>query len=199
MAPRVAGMRKLYSVDVVDQAISGIPTRIITPRDKTFDRHHVLINLHGGGFSMCADACAMLESVPIASLGGYKVVTVNYRMAPEAAHPAGVEDVATVYRELLKSYKPKHIGIYGCSAAARSPRKRRPGCRHMVYREQAPSASSARARCASAPGIRHGLLPISTAPSRRRQNLTERVPTSPVATSALRHDRSIISPAFTPK
>ncbi len=116
LAPQVAGMRKLYSVDVVEQTIAGVPTRIVTPQDKPFDRQHVLINLHGGGFSMCADACAMLESVPIASLGGYKVVTINYRMAPEATHPAGVEDVATVYRELLKSYKPKNIGIYGCSA-----------------------------------------------------------------------------------
>jgi monoterpene epsilon-lactone hydrolase len=116
LAPRVLGMRKLYPVDVLDQTISGIPTRIVTPRGKTFDHQHVLINLHGGGFSMCADACAMLESVPIASLGGYKVVTVDYRMAPEATHPAAVEDVATVYRQLLKSYKPEHIGIYGCSA-----------------------------------------------------------------------------------
>jgi epsilon-lactone hydrolase len=116
LAPQVAGMRKLYSVNVVDQMISGIPTRIVTPKDKPFDSKRVLMNLHGGGFTMCADACAMLESVPIAALGGYKVVTVNYRMAPEATHPAGVEDVATVYRELLKSYKPKNIGIYGCSA-----------------------------------------------------------------------------------
>ena len=58
----------------------------------------------------------MLESVPVASVGGYKVVTVNYRMGPEARHPAAVEDVAAVYRELLKQYQPKHIGIYGCSA-----------------------------------------------------------------------------------
>ncbi len=116
LAPQVAGMRKLYPVDVVDQAVSGIPTRIITPKGRTFDQQHVLINLHGGGFSMCADACALLESAPIASLGGYKVVAVNYRMAPEATHPAAVEDVATVYHELLKSYKPQHIGIYGCSA-----------------------------------------------------------------------------------
>ena len=116
LAPQVAGMRKRYSVDVVDQTMSGVPTRIVTPKDKPFDSKRVLINLHGGGFSMCAEACAMLESVPIAAVGGYKVVTVNYRMAPEAAHPAGVEDVATVYRELLKSYKPKNIGIYGCSA-----------------------------------------------------------------------------------
>jgi epsilon-lactone hydrolase len=116
LAPQVSAMRNRYSVDVVDQTIEGIPTRIVTPKDKPFDHKHVLINLHGGGFTMCADACAMLESVPIASLGGYKVVTVNYRMAPEATHPAGVEDAATVYRELLKSYSPKSIGIYGCSA-----------------------------------------------------------------------------------
>jgi acetyl esterase/lipase len=116
LAPQVSSMRKQYPVDVVEQTIAGIPTRIVTPKDKPIDRKHVLINLHGGGFSMCADACAMLESVPIASLGGYKVVTVNYRMAPEATHPAGVEDIATVYRELLKTYPPKNIGIYGCSA-----------------------------------------------------------------------------------
>jgi epsilon-lactone hydrolase len=116
LAPQVAGMRKRYSVVVVDQTISGVPTRIVTPKDKPFDSKRVLINLHGGAFSLCAEACALLESVPIAAVGGYKVVTVNYRMAPEAAHPAGVEDVATVYRELLKSYKPKNIGIYGCSA-----------------------------------------------------------------------------------
>src|SRR5271165_1539035 len=29
LAPQVAGMRKLYPVDVVDQTISGIPTRIV--------------------------------------------------------------------------------------------------------------------------------------------------------------------------
>jgi epsilon-lactone hydrolase len=116
LAPQVAGIRKLYSVNVVDQTIAGVPTRIVTPNDKAFDPKRVLMNLHGGGFTMCADACAMIESVPIASLGGFKVVTVDYRMAPEAAHPAGVEDAAAVYRELLKTYKPKNIGIYGCSA-----------------------------------------------------------------------------------
>jgi epsilon-lactone hydrolase len=116
LAPQVDGMRKLYAVDVVDQVIAGIPTRIVTPKGKAVDGKRVLINLHGGGFTMCADACAMLESVPIAALGGYKVVTVNYRMAPEANHPAGLQDVEAVYRELLKSYKAKNIGIYGCSA-----------------------------------------------------------------------------------
>ena len=116
LAPIMAMMRARYPVDMVEQAIGGVPTRVFTPKGKPFDRKRVLINLHGGAFSLCWNGCSVLESAPIASIGGFKVVSVNYRMAPEAAHPAGVEDVAAVYRELLKSYKPKNIGIYGCSA-----------------------------------------------------------------------------------
>lgn len=116
LAPQVAQMEKSYPVDIAEQAIAGVPTHVITPKGKPFDPDRVLINLHGGGFSMCAGACAMLESVPIASVGGYKVITVNYRMGPEAKHPAALQDVEAVYRELLKTYKPQHIGIYGCSA-----------------------------------------------------------------------------------
>jgi len=37
-------------------------------------------------------------------------------MAPEYKSPAASEDVAAVYRELLKQYEPAAIGIYGCSA-----------------------------------------------------------------------------------
>lgn len=116
LAPIVALMRSRYAVNIADQTIGGVQTRIVTPKDKPFDRKRVLINLHGGAFSLCYEGCSMLESIPIASVGGFKVVSVNYRMAPEHAHPAGVEDVVAVYRELLKSYKPKNIGIYGCSA-----------------------------------------------------------------------------------
>lgn len=116
LAGKVAGMLKLYPVDVTEETLNGVPARIITPRDKDVDPDRVLINLHGGAFNTCWESCSMLESAPIAALGRYKVVSVNYRMAPEARHPAGVEDVARVYRELLKRYEARHIGIYGCSA-----------------------------------------------------------------------------------
>src|SRR5208337_3614813 len=47
-----------------------------------------------------------------------KVVSVYYRLAPENPFPAAVDDVVAVYRELLKTYKPQSIGIFGTSAGA---------------------------------------------------------------------------------
>jgi acetyl esterase/lipase len=116
LSPTVKLMQARYPADVTQQLIAGVPTRIVLPKGIKTSSNRVLINLHGGGFSMCADACALLESLPIAAVGGYKVISVNYRQGPEAKFPAASEDVAAVYRELLKTYKPSHIGIYGCSA-----------------------------------------------------------------------------------
>ena len=116
LAPQVARMRELYPVDVEERTIANVRTRVVTPRGRPHDPDRVLVNLHGGAFSLCADACSMLESVPMASVGGFEVVSVDYRMAPEAEHPAALEDVAAVYRELLETHDASRIGIYGCSA-----------------------------------------------------------------------------------
>lgn len=116
MSPLVGTAKKLYPVNDIEDEIAGVPVRVFTPADRDAKSEKVLINLHGGGFSMCWDSCAVLESVPVASVGGYKVISVNYRMAPEHKHPAAIEDVEAVYSELLKSYRPESIGIFGCSA-----------------------------------------------------------------------------------
>ena len=80
------------------------------------NRGRVLINLHGGGF--VSDSGSLIEGVPIANLTKIKVVSVYYRLAPENPFPAAVDDVVAVYRELLKTYKPQGIGIFGTSAGA---------------------------------------------------------------------------------
>jgi epsilon-lactone hydrolase len=108
---------KLCPNTIVEDKIAGVPVRIITP-DAMPDRNKdkVLLNLHGGGFN--SDSGSYTESIPIASYTGVKVVAVLYRLSPEVKFPAAVDDSIAVYKELLKTYKPKHIVIYGTSAGA---------------------------------------------------------------------------------
>jgi epsilon-lactone hydrolase len=108
--------RALYPVNIASSTIAGVPVRIVTPIDPipADKRDHVLINLHGGGFT--TDSGSLTESIPIANLTQTKVVAVLYRLAPEHPFPAAVDDSVAVYKELLKTYKPQHIAIYGASA-----------------------------------------------------------------------------------
>ena len=80
------------------------------------NRDKVLMDLHGGGFD--SDSGSYTESIPIAGYSKIKVVAVLYRLAPEHPFPAAVDDAVAVYKELLKTYKPDHIVIYGTSAGA---------------------------------------------------------------------------------
>ena len=96
---------------------AGVRTDIITPLTMPeANRNRVLINLHGGGFN--SDSGSLIEGIPIANLAKIKVVSVYYRLAPENPFPAAVDDVVAVYKELLKTYKPDSIGIFGTSAGA---------------------------------------------------------------------------------
>jgi acetyl esterase/lipase len=118
LEPLIAKARKAYPVTIKPWTVGGVYTDVVEPADGLTEatKGRVLINLHGGGFVMGARTNGQLEAIPVAGLGKYKVVTVDYRQGPENRFPAGSEDVAIVYRELLKTYKPADIGIYGCSA-----------------------------------------------------------------------------------
>jgi monoterpene epsilon-lactone hydrolase len=112
-----AEARRLFPVNVQELNIAGVRTDMITPLSMPdWNRNRVLINLHGGGFN--SDSGSLIEGVPIANLAKIKVVSVYYRLAPENPFPAPVDDVVAVYRELLKTYKPRNIGIFGTSAGA---------------------------------------------------------------------------------
>jgi len=118
LAPLIDKQKARYPVEMQAATIGGVKTLVLTPKDgiTAKNQHRVLINLHGGGFSVCAPTCGIIESIPIAGLGKIKVITVDYRQGPEYKFPAASEDVASVYRELLKQYKAESIGIFGCSA-----------------------------------------------------------------------------------
>jgi acetyl esterase/lipase len=110
-----AEAKRLFPVNVEPQTIAGVKTDIITPLiTPAQNLKHVLINLHGGGFN--SDSGSLIEGIPISYLAKIKIVSVYYRLAPENPFPAAVDDVVAVYKELLKTYQPSNIGIFGTSA-----------------------------------------------------------------------------------
>lgn len=115
---RGARMEKLYPVRIHSETIAGVGTDVVLPRSgiAAENRDRVLINLHGGAFLWGAHSGGLVESIPIASIGRIKVISVDYRQGPEHTFPAASDDVEAVYKALLKQYKPANIGIYGCSA-----------------------------------------------------------------------------------
>lgn len=115
---RLAEMRRRFQTRDERTALGGVTVDIVVPRAGIAPRNQdrVLINVHGGAFMWGSGSGALVEAIPIAATGGIKVVTVDYRLAPEHRYPAASEDVTAVYRALLKQYRPENIGIYGCSA-----------------------------------------------------------------------------------
>jgi monoterpene epsilon-lactone hydrolase len=94
---------KIYPVVEESQKIGGVGVTVYSPKAvPSKNRNKVLME-----FEMDAEAIA------VASLGQLKVIKVNYRGGGPSI--AGNEDIVAVYGELLKTYQPKHIGMFGAS------------------------------------------------------------------------------------
>ena len=77
----------------------------------------VLLYFHGGGFVVGTPKYSRLLTVEIAKITKLKILSVDYRLAPEHPFPAGLEDGVTSYKWLLdEGYSPKNIIIGGESA-----------------------------------------------------------------------------------
>jgi epsilon-lactone hydrolase len=94
---------KLYPVVEESSKIGGVGVTIYSPKViPAKNRNRVVME-----FEMDAEAIA------VASLGQLKVIKVNYRGGGPSI--PGNEDIVAVYRELLKTYKPTSIGMFGAS------------------------------------------------------------------------------------
>jgi acetyl esterase/lipase len=112
-----ARMRAMYPVRIRKAVLDGVPVEIVEPvKDTASNAGRILINLHGGAFMWGSGNGGEVEAIPVAATAHMTVVTIDYRLAPENHFPAASEDVASVYRVLLRTHVPAQIGIYGCSA-----------------------------------------------------------------------------------
>lgn len=93
----------------------GVPAEWQTVPGARRDR--VLLYLHGGGFIMGSPNSHRLLTVELGEATKIRVLSVDYRLAPEHPYPAPLEDCVTVYNWLLSTgIAPKNIVIAGDSA-----------------------------------------------------------------------------------
>ncbi|GED84233.1 alpha/beta hydrolase [Streptomyces sp. 6-11-2] len=88
----------LHAVDDVTAktAAGEVPVRIHTPVEA--DSYGVLVYFHGGAFFLGSLETHDHVARSLAKETGLKVVSVGYRLAPEAAFPAGLDDCYAVVR-----------------------------------------------------------------------------------------------------
>jgi len=106
-----------FSVTIEQDSIGGINVYWITPA--TIDpehANHLFVNLHGGGYIMGEGMSGNREAILIAAHAKIKVLAIDYRMPPEHPAPAGLDNVATVWRHLLNTRSADSIAIGGTSA-----------------------------------------------------------------------------------
>ena len=96
--PPVAERLPLRSVeDLTAQTPSGaVPVRVYTPTDA--DAYGLLVYLHGGAFFLGSLDTHDHVARSLAKETGHRVISVGYRLAPEAAYPSGLQDCYGVVR-----------------------------------------------------------------------------------------------------
>ncbi len=81
-----------------------------SPRDTT--PHPLIIYLHGGGWRTGSKDAVPVTNVNELVSRGYSVASINYRLLPQATHPAPIEDVQCALR-----FFEQHAATYGLNTA----------------------------------------------------------------------------------
>jgi len=80
-------------------------------------REHAVIYVHGGGYVIGSASGYRNFTGQLAKVVGCRVLSVDYRLAPEHPHPAAVEDSTSAYQWMLEQgFSPTQLAISGDSA-----------------------------------------------------------------------------------
>jgi epsilon-lactone hydrolase len=111
------GLRERLHVKVEPAVIGGVKAYIVTPDViPPRNRNRLIIQVHGGCYVYNPGEAATPEAIMMAGFGHFKVISVDYRMPPEAYFPAALDDSVAVWKAALKMAKPKNMAIMGTSA-----------------------------------------------------------------------------------
>jgi monoterpene epsilon-lactone hydrolase len=110
-------LRSQLHVKTEPVTIDGVRAFVVTPDEiPPQNRNRLLIHVHGGCYVSNPGEAGTGEAVVMAGFGHFKVLSVDYRMPPEAPYPAALDDAMTVWKAALKMTPPANMAIFGSSA-----------------------------------------------------------------------------------
>ena len=116
-APQVAPMAERLHVKIEPSIIAGVRVYTLTPDDiPAGNRNRLLVHVHGGCYVLNPRLTALPEALILAGFGHMKVISVDYRMPPEAYFPAALDDAVAVYKAAVGMVPPGNVGVFGSSA-----------------------------------------------------------------------------------
>ncbi|BAM86324.1 alpha/beta hydrolase fold-3 domain protein precursor [Bradyrhizobium oligotrophicum S58] len=112
----IPAMKEKLGVKVEETKIAGVHCFVVTPNKMPPDnRRRLLVHVHGGGYVFGPGEAALGEAIMMAGFGGFKVISVDYRMPPDFPYPAAMDDAMAVWKELVKTNDHRRMAIFGTS------------------------------------------------------------------------------------
>jgi acetyl esterase/lipase len=90
----------------------AVTPEILAPRNQS----RLLIHIHGGCYVINPGEAGLPEAIIMAAFGRFRVLSIDYRMPPEAFFPAALDDCVSVWKSTVETRDPAKTAVFGTSA-----------------------------------------------------------------------------------
>ena len=115
-AKRLPALREQMRVKLEALTINGVRAFALTPQDVPAEnRNRLLVHVHGGCYVSNPGESGTSEATMMAGFGRFKVISIDYRMPPEAYFPAALDDAIAVWKAAQSMAPARNMAILqGC-------------------------------------------------------------------------------------
>ncbi len=117
LVPLLEKMRSRLGVSLTRTSLGPVGAFMLQPA--ALPRPHegqLVVFFHGGGYVLGGGEAGTGEATLLAAFGGYRVLSVDYRLAPDNPHPAALDDAIAAWTEVVEANDPASLAVGGLSA-----------------------------------------------------------------------------------